>query len=191
MTAAAGKVGPAFFVLLLFSFWLYRRRSPVDTLSHKGLWSKHTAFKHTSWFIARVSVYRKHYAHSPGSALEPGFPTRPLARMTSTSSAPFFSTIPIWMSPTEEQQASLKEFRLSVTGAASPRLKCVYTEAYKCQGLCSPIGGVANVCLPTSWAGPSPSRKSLNWLSEESLTPGKMRLRQRKICMFVKTRKCM
>lgn len=43
---------------------------------------------------------------------------------------------------------------------------------------CSPIGGVANVCRPTSWAGPRPSRKSLNWASEESLTPGKMRLKR-------------
>lgn len=42
------------------------------------------------------------------------------------------------------------------------------------------MGGVANVCRPTSWAGPRPSRKSLNWASEESLTPGKMRLKQRR-----------
>jgi len=46
--------------------------------------------------------------------------------------------------------------------------------------LFSPIGGVANVCRPTSWAGPRPSRKSLNWASEESLTPGKMRLKEGK-----------
>lgn len=52
----------------------------------------------------------------------------------------------------------------------------------------SPMGGVANVCRPTSWAGPRPSRKSLNCASEESLTPGKMRLNQRdtKVCVFIR-----
>lgn len=35
--AAAGKEGPVFFVLLLFSFWLCRLHSPVDTPLHKGL----------------------------------------------------------------------------------------------------------------------------------------------------------
>lgn len=39
-----------------------------------------------------------------------------------------------------------------------------------------PIDGVAKVCRPTSWAGPSPSRKSLNWLSAANLTPGKIKL---------------
>lgn len=48
----------------------------------------------------------------------------------------------------------------------------------------SPMGGVANVCRPTSWAGPRPSRKSLNCASEESLTPGKMRLKQRDVCLY-------
>ena len=50
----------------------------------------------------------------------------------------------------------------------------------------SPMGGVAKVWRPTSWAGPRPSRKSLNCASEESLTPGKMRLNQRgtTICVF-------
>lgn len=55
----------------------------------------------------------------------------------------------------------------------------VYNEGLK-RLLFSPMGGVANVCRPTSWAGPRPSRKSLNWASEESLTPGKMRLEQRR-----------
>lgn len=40
----------------------------------------------------------------------------------------------------------------------------------------SPIGGVASVCRPTSWPGPSPSRKSLNWLSAPSRVVGKMNL---------------
>lgn len=39
-----------------------------------------------------------------------------------------------------------------------------------------PIAGVARVWRPTSWAGPRPSRKSLNWLSEARRTPGKIRL---------------
>jgi len=42
---------------------------------------------------------------------------------------------------------------------------------------CLPIDGVAKVCRPTSWAGPSPSRKSLNWLSAANLTPGKIKLK--------------
>lgn len=40
-----------------------------------------------------------------------------------------------------------------------------------------PIAGVARVWRPTSWAGPRPSRKSLNWLSEARRTPGKIRLK--------------
>lgn len=40
-----------------------------------------------------------------------------------------------------------------------------------------PIAGVASVWRPTSWAGPRPSRKSLNWLSEARRTPGKIRLK--------------
>lgn len=40
----------------------------------------------------------------------------------------------------------------------------------------SPIGGVASVCRPTSCPGPSPSRKSLNWLSAPSRVVGKMNL---------------
>lgn len=43
----------------------------------------------------------------------------------------------------------------------------------------SPIGGVASVCRPTSWPGPSPSRKSLNWLSAPSRVVGKMNLPRR------------
>lgn len=35
----------------------------------------------------------------PGSVLEPGFTTRPRARMISTSNCPFLSIIPTWMSP--------------------------------------------------------------------------------------------
>ena len=42
-----------------------------------------------------------------------------------------------------------------------------------------PIAGVARVCRPTSWAGPRPSRKSLNWLLAPRLTPGKIKLTQR------------
>lgn len=42
----------------------------------------------------------------------------------------------------------------------------------------SPMGGVASVCRPTSWPGPSPSRKSLNWLSAPSRVVGKMNLCQ-------------
>ena len=40
-----------------------------------------------------------------------------------------------------------------------------------------PMAGVARVWRPTSWAGPRPSRKSLNWLSEAKRTPGKIRLK--------------
>lgn len=40
----------------------------------------------------------------------------------------------------------------------------------------SPMAGVASVCLPTNWAGPSPSRKSLNWLLAPRFTPEKIKL---------------
>lgn len=40
----------------------------------------------------------------------------------------------------------------------------------------SPMAGVASVCRPTSWPGPKPSRKSLNWLSAPSRIPEKIRL---------------
>lgn len=43
-----------------------------------------------------------------------------------------------------------------------------------------PMEGVASVCRPTIWAGPSPSRKSLNWLSGPRRVVGKTNLRQRK-----------
>lgn len=39
-----------------------------------------------------------------------------------------------------------------------------------------PMAGVASVCLPTNWAGPSPSRKSLNWLLAPRFTPEKIKL---------------
>lgn len=42
-----------------------------------------------------------------------------------------------------------------------------------------PMGGVASVCRPTIWAGPSPSRKSLNWLSGPRRVVGKTNLRVR------------
>lgn len=42
-----------------------------------------------------------------------------------------------------------------------------------------PIGGVASVCRPTIWAGPSPSRKSLNWLSAPSRVVGKTNLEKK------------
>lgn len=35
---------------------------------------------------------------------------------------------------------------------------------------------MANVCLPASCAGPRPSKNSVNWLSDEIFTPGKIRL---------------
>lgn len=38
------------------------------------------------------------------------------------------------------------------------------------------MAGVASVCLPTNWAGPSPSRKSLNWLLAPRFTPEKIKL---------------
>lgn len=41
------------------------------------------------------------------------------------------------------------------------------------------MGGVANVCRPTIWAGPSPSRKSLNWLSGPRRVVGKTNLQLR------------
>lgn len=41
------------------------------------------------------------------------------------------------------------------------------------------MAGVASVCLPTNWAGPSPSRKSLNWLLAPRFTPEKIKLTQR------------
>lgn len=40
------------------------------------------------------------------------------------------------------------------------------------------MGGVARVCRPASWAGPSPSRKPVNCWSEASLTPGKISLQK-------------
>lgn len=40
-----------------------------------------------------------------------------------------------------------------------------------------PIAGVANVCLPASWAGPKPLRKPVKCLSVASLTPGKIKLK--------------
>lgn len=45
--------------------------------------------------------------------------------------------------------------------------------------VCLPMGGVASVCRPTIWAGPSPSRKSLNWLSGPRRVVGKTNLRDR------------
>lgn len=42
-----------------------------------------------------------------------------------------------------------------------------------------PMAGVASVCLPTNWAGPSPSRKSLNWLLAPRFTPEKIKLPQK------------
>lgn len=44
--------------------------------------------------------------------------------------------------------------------------------------LALPMGGVASVCLPTIWAGPSPSRKSLNWLPGPRRVVGKTNLRE-------------
>lgn len=41
------------------------------------------------------------------------------------------------------------------------------------------MAGVASVCLPTNWAGPSPSRKSLNWLLAPRFTPEKIKLPQK------------
>lgn len=41
-----------------------------------------------------------------------------------------------------------------------------------------PMGGVASVCRPTIWAGPRPSRKSLNWLSAPSRV-GKINLQKK------------
>lgn len=69
-------------------------------------------------------------------------------------------------------------------------VKYVVVYPQKVLGGLSPMGGVANVCRPTSWAGPRPSRKSLNCASEESLTPGKMRLKQRdtKACVYISSR---
>ena len=42
------------------------------------------------------------------------------------------------------------------------------------------MGGVAKVCRPASWAGPNPSRKPVNCLSDANFTPGKMRLMVRR-----------
>lgn len=39
-----------------------------------------------------------------------------------------------------------------------------------------PMEGVASVCRPTICAGPSPSRKSLNWLSGPRRVVGKTNL---------------
>lgn len=44
-----------------------------------------------------------------------------------------------------------------------------------------PMGGVASVCRPTIWAGPRPSRKSLNWLSAPSRV-GKINLQRERAC---------
>lgn len=40
------------------------------------------------------------------------------------------------------------------------------------------MGGVASVCRPTIWAGPRPSRKSLNWLSGPRRVVGKTNLKK-------------
>lgn len=40
-----------------------------------------------------------------------------------------------------------------------------------------PIGGVARVCRPASWAGPNPSKKPVNCLSDASFTPGNIKLK--------------
>lgn len=40
------------------------------------------------------------------------------------------------------------------------------------------MGGVAKVCRPASWPGPSPSKKPVNCLSDASFTPGNMRLKR-------------
>lgn len=112
---AAGKEDPRFFLLLLFSFWLCRLRfpkgRPLRRVLRRGerMWQQEHAFffiHHVLLFdwlyemMVNISlVMKESQLKLPGSALEPGFPTRPRALMTSTSSAPFFSTIPIWMSP--------------------------------------------------------------------------------------------
>lgn len=49
------------------------------------------------------------------------------------------------------------------------------------------MAGVARVWRPTSWAGPRPSRKSLNWLSEAKRTPGKIRLKANNTGLFCVT----
>lgn len=52
------------------------------------------------WSAYHVIMYGgRRIRFSPGRDLEPGFCTSPRALMTSTSSWPFFSIIPIWMSP--------------------------------------------------------------------------------------------
>lgn len=42
-----------------------------------------------------------------------------------------------------------------------------------------PMAGVASVCRPTNCAGPSPSKKSLNWLLAPRFTPEKIKLMQK------------
>lgn len=44
------------------------------------------------------------------------------------------------------------------------------------------MAGVASVCRPTNWAGPSPSRKSLNWLLAPRFTPEKIKLERNTEC---------
>lgn len=39
-----------------------------------------------------------------------------------------------------------------------------------------PIGGVASVWRPASWAGPNPSRNPVNCLSDANFTPGNIKL---------------
>lgn len=46
------------------------------------------------------------------------------------------------------------------------------------------MAGVASVCRPTSWPGPRPSRKSLNWLSAPNRIPEKIRLKDIRVWVY-------
>lgn len=68
-------------------------------------------------------------------------------------------------------------------GALVPPAACPTTHRAPLSSFCCapqdlPMGGVASVCRPTIWAGPRPSRKSLNWLSAPSRV-GKINLQKK------------
>lgn len=59
-----------------------------------------------AWFNSCINSIRGQFL--PGRDFDPGFCTRPRALITSTSSWPFFSIIPIWISPVKQRKMVLR-----------------------------------------------------------------------------------
>lgn len=114
----------------------------------------------------------------PGGPLDPGFIVRPLAWMISTSSCPFLSARPISTSPEINKKSRnlgcflyLSFLIKYAMCQISDIFRCFFSAFFLKHSFSSPIEVVARVCRPTNWAGPMPSKKSLNWASEARHTP--------------------